>query len=418
VKRSSPVRTADASSISKQKKKKRPLNSSVFTALYTLGAWGVYFLSTPFVLLLSFKDKYRQSLPARFFLWKNPPLPENGVWFHACSFGETRAIAPLVAAFEQKHPHIPVYLTTTTQTGHAEATRLASYARYLPFEPLLWRWVRPQKALVVMEAELWYLLFYLAKARGASTMLINARISDRSFPRYRRFAWFYRQLFAHVDKVFSQSETDRKRLEALGAKNVVITGNIKLAATATVTKRYEKPEGIVVTAASTHEGEEAPILEAFFAFKKAHPEAKLLIVPRHPERFDKVAAMAQEAARREGASFSRWSQSKDLKTDIVLVDAMGELINFYAISDIVVLGGAFAPVGGHNPAEVLPFGCKLITGRHIFNQRAIFSQMKGAIFCDPDTLLPALEEAMAAPALQLETDVSFEPILKELDRVV
>ncbi len=408
----------DVFSIWKQKKKKPPLNNRLFLALYTLAVSGAYLLSLPFILIFSFQKKYKESLPARFFLWKNRPLPENSIWFHACSFGETRALMSILEAFSKKHPEEKIVFTSTTNTGHAEAKKISSVARYLPFEPLLWFWTKQQKVLVVMEAELWYLLFYAAKRKGARTLLINARISDRSYPKYRRFSWFYRHLFRHVDAVFAQSTTDKERLEALGARNVSVVGNIKLAATARTTREYRKPEGLVVTAASTHDGEEKPIIDAFLDFKKHHPEAKLLIAPRHPDRFGKVADMAERIASDKGVGFSRWSVEKSLKDDIVLIDAMGELVNFYAITDIVILGGAFVPAGGHNPVEVLPFGCKLVSGRHIFNQRAIFSQMEGAIFCDADAIAQALEEATGAPVLHLEKSLSIDPILKEIEYVV
>jgi len=398
----------------KQNKKKRTLNSSVFTALYTFTVCGFYLLFLPFLALFSFKKKYRRSIPSRFFLWNNPPIPEGRIWFHACSFGETRALKPLIEALDADE----VALTTTTQTGFEEAKKVAETVRYLPFEPLLWLWVRPQKVLVVMEAELWYLLFYLAKRRGAKTMLINARISDRSYRSYLRFAWFYRKIFANIDEVYAQSETDKRRLMELGAKDVKVTGNIKLAQPAKATRRYAKPKGIVVTAASTHEGEEDGILDAFVAWKRKHPDAKLLVVPRHPERFDKVAAMAESAARKAGLSFSRWSEESSLEADIVIIDVMGELINFYAISDIVILGGAFVPVGGHNPAEVIPFGCRLISGREIFNQKAMFSSVEGAIFCDLEMLETALNQALKGEPLRLKTAVSFEPIFEGMANVV
>ncbi|WP_457598772.1 lipid IV(A) 3-deoxy-D-manno-octulosonic acid transferase [Hydrogenimonas sp.] len=412
--RSPPVPTADASSTSKSRKKKRALKrKDLFTPLYTLLAWGVYLLSLPILFLLSFKKKYRESIPARFFLWRNPPLPEGRVWFHACSFGETRALGPLLDAVGRDRSAI----TTTTQTGFSEAGKLADEVRYLPFEPLLWFWVRPQKVLAVMEAELWYLLFYLAKRRGAKTMLINARISDRSWRSYRRFAWFYRKIFLWVDEVYAQSETDRERLETLGAKRVVVTGNIKLAEPAKAAKRYPKPSGIVVTAASTHEGEEEGILDAFLRWREGHPDAKLLIVPRHPERFEKVFGLARAAAG-EALRVGRWSQTRSLEADIVVIDVMGELVNFYAVSDIVVLGGAFAPVGGHNPAEVLPFGCRLVSGREIFNQKAMFAAVEGAIFCDLADLAEALERAVEAEPLRLKQRVSLEPILRGIADVV
>ncbi len=404
----------DGSSTSKRRKKKRPLNNTFFTLLYTAAVGGAYLLSLPLLILFTFKKKYRESIPARFFLRHNPPLPGGKIWFHACSFGETRALKPLIEAFSPD----AVALTTTTQTGFSEARKLAETVRYLPFEPLLWFWIGSQKVLVVMEAELWYLLFFLAGRRGAKTMLINARISDRSYESYRRFGWLYRRIFSMIDEVYAQSETDRKRLEELGAKNVQVTGNIKLARLPEATKRYEKPEGIVVTAASTHEGEEEGIVRAFVAWRANRPDAKLLVVPRHPERFGKVAGTLERMAKEEGLTFARWSETHSLDADIVLIDAMGELINFYAVSDIVVLGGAFVPVGGHNPAEVLPFGCRLISGPEIFNQKAMFSAVEGAIFSDLSGLEKALEKAVTAEPLSLREPVSLEPILEGIRDVV
>ena len=367
----------------------------------------------PFVFLLSFKRKYRRSLPARFWLWRNPPLKKGGVWFHACSFGETRALAPLL-----QRAGDAARLSVTTQTGFEEGRRLCDEVRYLPFEPLLWGWVRRHALLVVMEAELWYLLFFLAGRRGARTLLINARISDRSYPRYRKFAWFYRRIFAQVDAVYAQSDEDARRLKELGARRVAVTGNIKLASLPEASRAYPKPSDLVITAASTHEGEEAGILRAFFAFRRRHPEASLLLVPRHPERFDKVAALAADHAQKEGAAFCRWSEGRGAAAPVTVVDAMGELVNLYAVSDIVVLGGAFVPVGGHNPAEVIPFGCRLVTGRHIFNQRAMFASVEGARFCDLAGLEEALEAALEDTPLRLKHPVSLAPILEEIDRVV
>ncbi|BBG66584.1 lipid IVA 3-deoxy-D-manno-octulosonic acid transferase [Hydrogenimonas sp.] len=309
-------------------------------------------------------------------------------------------------------------VTTITQTGFEEARKISDEVRYLPFEPLLWFWTGRQKVLAVMEAELWFLLFYIAKLRGAKTVLINARISDRSWKSYLRFRWFYSKIFDLIDEVYAQSETDRRRLERLGAKNVEVIGNIKLAEPARVTREYAKPPGTVVTAASTHEGEEEGILEAFIEWKKGCEDAKLLIVPRHPERFDRVYETVKKRAGEEGLSLHRWSETRSLEGDIVLIDAMGELINLYAVSDIVVLGGAFAPVGGHNPAEVLPFGCRLVTGRRIFNQKAIFDQMEGVLFCDLPELAETLRKARDSEPPRLRRRVSLESLLKGISDVV
>ncbi len=269
-----------------------------------------------------------------------------------------------------------------------------------------------------MEAELWFLLFYVAKMRGAKTMLINARISDRSYKSYKRFSWLYRKIFEQIDEVYAQSEKDKKRLMELGAKNVAVTGNIKLAQNPMVTRKLKKPSQTVVTAASTHEGEEEPILKAYLKWRRAHPESKLIIVPRHPERFEKVFELAKKEALKEGLDAELWSSNESLESDIVVVDRMGELINFYAISDIVILGGAFAPVGGHNPVEVTPFECALISGKHIFNQEAIFSEVEGTIFCEEEGLQEALEEAVGARCVRLKREVSLEQILKGISDVV
>ena len=375
---------------------------------------GVYLLFLPLIALFSFKKKYRQSIPARFFLWKNPPLPTNRIWFHACSFGETRALQPLIDKFCDDQ----IVLTTTTQTGFNEGKKRFKTVRYLPFEPLLWFWLKPQKALIVMEAELWFLLFYLAKKRGAKTVLINARISDRSLHRYLRFSWFYKKIFSYIDLVYAQSETDKIRLEQLGAKNVEVSGNIKLAQSHKVTRVLDRPDGTVVTAASTHEGEEEGILKAFLKWRERNKNSKLIIVPRHPERFDKVAKLAQEFALKDELSLSRWSKTQDLTADIIIIDAMGELINIYAISDIVILGGAFVPVGGHNPVEVVPFGCRLISGTEIFNQHAMFSQIEGTIFSSLDELESALDRAMVANPVKVKQRVSIDTILKGIQDVV
>ncbi|WP_456391699.1 lipid IV(A) 3-deoxy-D-manno-octulosonic acid transferase [Nitratifractor sp.] len=389
----------------------------MFTLLYTFLTGVAWLLALPLVPLLSLRSKYRRSLPARFLLWKNPPLREKGLWFHVCSFGEARAIRPLAERFDRNL----LRLSSTTQTGYNVCRELApKESRYLPFEPLLWSWIRPQKALVVMEAELWYLLFHLAKARGAATFLINARISDRSWANYRRFAWFYRQIFARIDRVFAQTERDRERLEFLGAKSVRVVGNIKVGGIAAADKILPKPEGaFLVCGASTHEGEEGTILEGFHRLKSHRPDARLVMVPRHPERFDKVARMMESFARLQGWSFSRFSVTKTLESDLVLMDRMGELVNCYAVSDLVVLGGSFVPVGGHNAAEAAQFGIPILSGPHTFNQREIFAGIEGISMVEKEKL----PEAIEYPALLDRTRIlvqgdPLEAIEKELQRVL
>ncbi len=372
----------------------------IFFFLYSSVSLLFYVLAFPFFPLFSFKQKYKNAIPARFFLWKNSSLKPDGIWFHSCSFGEAKAIRPLV----DKLPSEFLRMSTTTQTGYEAISAYTKQSRYLPFEILLFFWLKPQKVLLVMEAEFWYLLFALAKRRGAKTLLINARMSDRSFPRYQRISWLYKQIFKYIDEVYAQTELDKERLESLGAKNVLVTGNIKLSELPRVTRRLVKPEGLVVCGASTHEGEERLILDAFRVFKKEHEDATLVLVPRHPERFSVVAKMIADT----GLTWHKYSEDKSLRSDIVLVDALGELVNVYAISDIVILGGAFEPIGGHNAAEAAQFGCKIISGKHYFNQKDIFDAVEGIAIVEASNLSTSLLQhgQLTETSIKIKTDIS------------
>jgi len=385
-----------------------------FFFLYSLFSFLIYIAALPFLALFSFKAKYKDSLPARFFLWKNKPLKSDGIWFHSCSFGEAKAIKPLVDALPQE----ALRMSTTTHTGFKVIGEYTKESRYLPFEPLLLGWLKPQKALVVMEAEFWYLLFALAQSRGAKTLLINARMSDRSFPKYEKIGWLYRQIFKHIDEVYAQTELDKERLESLGAKNVLVTGNIKLGHLPGVTKEVKKPSALVVCGASTHEGEEALILDAFSAFKKEHEEAVLLLVPRHPERFDKVAKMMEDFAEAYHYTTQRYSQNEVLSSDIVLVDTLGELVNMYAISDIVILGGAFEPIGGHNAAEAAQFGCKIISGKHYFNQKDIFDAIEGIAVVEASNLSRRLLQYGLLKPTEIKNKSDITAIVESLKSVL
>jgi 3-deoxy-D-manno-octulosonic-acid transferase len=385
-----------------------------FFFLYSFLSFFFYVIALPFLALFFFKTKYKESLPARFFLWNNKPLKPHGIWFHSCSFGEAKAIKSLVDVL----PKESLRMSTTTHTGFKVIRDYTKESRYLPFEPLLFGWVNPQKALVVMEAEFWYLLFALAQRRGAKTLLINARMSDRSFPKYEKTGWLYRQIFKHIDEVYAQTAKDKERLESLGAKNVIVTGNIKLAHLPAVSKEIQKPSSLVLCGASTHEGEEALILDAFSAFKKEHPEAVLLLVPRHPERFDKVAKMMEDFAETYHCTTQRYSQNEVLSSDIVLVDTLGELVNMYAISDIVILGGAFEPIGGHNAAEAAQFGCKIISGKHYFNQKDIFDAIEGIAVVEASNLSRRLLQHGVLKHTEIKSKSDISSIVESLKSVL
>lgn len=384
------------------------MRNVLFDLFYTGVAALLYVVALPLLLVFSLKKKYRDSLPARFFGWKNPPFTSYDLWFHVCSLGEAKAISPIL----ERLPNASVAISVITHTGYTAASHYRAQVRYLPYELWLWFWIRNPKTLVVLEAEFWYLLFRLAHKRGGRVIALNARISDRSFPKYYRFRWFYKILLSQCDHIFCQSHEDMVRFIALGAHNVEAVGNIKLAQKIAATQTYPKPEGLLIVAASTHEGEEEGIIEGFVAYRATNPDARLLIVPRHPERFGKVAELIERMAPER--SFSRWSVTQTLDHDITLIDAMGELNNFYAISDIAILGGAFKPIGGHNPLEPAHFGCKIITGEHFFLQRELFKYVSHVQFVRSEGIADALVNAATLPPSQVNTTIDLERVIEYL----
>lgn len=335
------------------------------------------------------------------------------MWFHVCSLGEARALAPIVKELDD----VPIAITTITQTGQSEAKKYDAEVRYLPYEIFLPFWMKKPKVLVVLEAEFWYMLFVTAFARGSKIILLNARISDKSVKKYLQFSWFYKRILAYVDVVYAQSEVDKNRFLALGAKQIEVVGNIKLAGEIKHTKEYEKPAEELIVAGSTHEGEEKSILVAFIEYKKEHKDAKLVVVPRHPERFEAVWMLIQEAAEHNNLTLSRFSEHNALQSDMLLVDAMGELNNFYNIADIAILGGAFkADVGGHNPLEPAYFGCKIITGKHFFHQKELFRYVHHVQYVEHDEIFAALKAAKELPPSMVEEKIDLDKVIEKIKK--
>lgn len=382
---------------------------SLFSIFYYLLALVLYLLALPFILYKSKNQKYSQALPARFFLKKNKPFANEGVWFHCCSYGETKAIEEIINKVKVDNT---INISVTTNTAYSQAKEFSSNVRFLPYELFLPFWIKKQKILVVMEAELWYLLFLCAKRNKTRTILINARITDKSYCSYKKFSFFYKRIFANIDKIYAQSKVDKDRLESLGAKNIEIIGNIKLASVPKVTKTYEKSDKFLIVAASTHEKEEELILKAY---KKE--QGRLVIVPRHPERFEKVNLLLKEFALKNSLTYHRFSENETFSSDIVLCDKMGELNNIYNICDAVILGGAFEYIGGHNPVEPAYFGCKLISGEHIFNQHALFEVINDYKIIQNDELRDIMNNIQNLKNSSLKQMGDIEPIIREINGI-
>lgn len=353
----------------------------MFGVIYYIFAVFIYIISIPFLIFSCFRQKYKYSIPQRFFL-KNFSLSFSpSFWFHACSYGEIKSLEPILEAM----PKQPILITTITQTGYNLAKNTyKSYdnieVKFLPFEIFIPFWrqrLKSLQTLIVTEAELWYMLFSTAKSTGAKTMLINSRISSRSFPKYKKLSWLYKKIFQKIDETFTQSLDDTSRIKELGAKDIQTFGNLKLFNIPKVTKEYPKSSKITFIASSTHPMEEDLILKAFLTLRKTQ-NCYLIIAPRHPERFEQVKEIIEKNLANTPYTYKIFSQAKvDDKCDVLLIDTLGELNNLYKISDVVILGGSFVKIGGHNPIEPAFFGNKLISGPYIFNQNSLFEAIDG-----------------------------------------
>ena len=380
----------------------------MFKYFYLLIALFIYIILFPLILLKLRDKKYKKAIPAKFFLKNNNFFNEEKIWFHTCSMGETQAIKPIVNSLKKN-----VNISVITNTGEQKALKISSNVRYLPYELFLPFWIKKQKALVVMEAELWYMMFLYAKINDTPTYLINARISDKSYNSYKKYAWFYKKIFANIDKVFAQSNIDKQRLEELGAKNIQVIGNIKLVNLPKITNKYEKQDDVLITAGSTHESEEELILNAW---KKEY--GKLVIVPRHPERFDSVYELIKQKYENTDISFHRFSNQDNFHSNIVLVDVMGELNNIYEISDLVILGGSFIKsAGGHNPIEPAFYNTKLISGKTIFNQKSLFECINEYKLINEDEIEYYMKNINELKNSSLGVKGDINPILKELEKL-
>ncbi|MCI0500816.1 MAG: lipid IV(A) 3-deoxy-D-manno-octulosonic acid transferase [Epsilonproteobacteria bacterium] len=376
----------------------------MFKYFYFLLSFFLYLLAIPYLLIKSRTNKYKIAIPAKFFLKNNPPFKENKIWFHSCSMGETRALKPILEQFSKDD----INLSVITNTGFEEAKKMVDNVRYLPFEIFLPFWIRKQKMLLVMEAELWYMLFLVASQKGARTVLINARINDKSYLTYKKYRFFYKHIFKHIDKIFAQSQIDKERLIELGGKDIEVIGNIKLASLPKVTKNYQKQDGILITAGSTHKGEEELILNSW-----NRKQGRLVIVPRHPERFDDVWELIKSKYGKSDLNLQRFSQKDDLYGDIILVDKMGELNNIYSISDVVILGGGFIKsAGGHNPIEPAFFGCKLLSGKVIFNQKSLFECVENYNLIDESELKDYLDKIDTLKRSSIGQSGDITPIIE------
>lgn len=325
---------------------------------------------------------YRKRIGERLGLYALPPRRGKGgvVWIHAVSFGETRAAAPLVEALRRELPGMRLLLTCSTATGvqaGLDLLRPEDDQAWFPYDTpgAVKRFLKRYRPAVgvIMETEVWPNMMHLARERQIPMVLANARLSARSQRKGRRLARLLVPALTSFTRILAQTARDAQRLRELGARSVEVCGNTKFDVTPPakmLARGHEWRQSLtrsVVLMASSREGEEEGL---FHAWRGLHePRPLLVVVPRHPQRFDEVAALAQSV----GFTVARRSSWEDrpheaaFQADVWIGDSMGEMPVYYAVSDVALLGGSFAPLGGQNLIEAAACGCPLLMGPHTFN---------------------------------------------------
>ncbi|NNM43468.1 MAG: 3-deoxy-D-manno-octulosonic acid transferase [Chlamydiae bacterium] len=371
----------------------------MFVLIYDLLLLFVGLLASSFLLWdYLFRKKYRNSLAARLGFGDIPQFSgEKVIWLHACSMGEMKVAKALATQIRKEHPEKKIVVSSITETGQAEAKKIIKEADgffYLPldFSCIISRIVKKvhPELLIIAESEFWYNLVRAVKEDGGRVALVNGKISEKSAKRFAKVSFFTKRLFSYFDVLCLQSEDYLPRFLTLpiDPKKIQVTGNLKFDAKIPHLQESEKlqlqkdlgiqKEDVVITIGSSHEGEEDLILSELAKVQKQIPQLKILLVPRHPHRFSKVAEFLAQM----NLSFGTFSQKNAEGKRIVLVDAMGVLCKCYELSHIAIVAGSYTEsVGGHNILEPLEFGVPVIFGPHMHSQpeltTMVLSKMAG-----------------------------------------
>ena len=343
------------------------------------------YLASPYLFLrLWWRSRrlpaYRERMGERIGYY--PFKLEKCLWVHAVSVGEAIAAIPLIKALKARYPALPMLVTTMTPTGAARVKAGLGESvvhAYIPYDfpgavDRFLRVMQP-KVCIIMETELWPNLIAACDKKHIPVCLVNARLSQKSANGYQRVASLTREMLQKIDVIAAHGEVDANRFIALGARqdHVAVTGNIKfdlelphdLSTRSEALRDQLGRDRFIWVAASTHEGEEDIVLAAHKKLREKNPQALLILVPRHPDRFDTVAKLCEQ----QGLLTARRSQHAPCTPDtaVYLSDTMGELLLMYAASDVAFVGGSLIERGGHNMLEPGALGKPILTGPHLFN---------------------------------------------------
>jgi len=346
------------------------------------------------------------------------------IWLHAVSVGESIAARPLLKALRTRYPDHAILVSNTTETGRGIASSFQEkdLCIYFPFDFLpavchALNTIKPE-IVIIMETEIWPNFTREADCRSIPVILANGRISDRSFKRYLAFSWFFRHALQLFSMLCMQTDTDRERIIAIGAptERTVRSGNLKYdipfrhvseEEKSALRKGYSIPDGLtVITAGSTHPGEEELVLKTYQELLRTRDDLFLVLVPRHPERADTVANMLERGkfAYQRRTTLNAGSSGRFSSGEVLLVDTVGELMGFYALSDAVFVGGSLVPTGGHNLLEPASVGVATVFGPHMTNFREIAGlvlQYGAGIQADtPEGFTESCRALVASPELR------------------
>ncbi|EHY9857994.1 lipid IV(A) 3-deoxy-D-manno-octulosonic acid transferase [Vibrio parahaemolyticus] len=360
-------------------------------------------LASPFLLLGLYKSKPNK--PKFGGRWKEhfgitPQLKthQRPIWIHAVSVGESIAATPLIKELKQQYPEQPIVVTTTTSTGAEQIAKLGDLVehRYMPIDfgfavKSFLKAIQPEKMLII-ETELWPNTLNVVKQANVPITVVNARLSEKSCKNYAKVQWLFNQLHPCLTQVLCQTDSDAERFERLGVnkEKLSVTGSIKFDIQIS---DHVKQQGKALRAqlgkdrpvwiaASTHKGEDEQVLEAHKKILESHPNALLILVPRHPERFDDVFALCKK----QGFETVRRTEKQPAEntTQIYLGDTMGEMLVLIGAADICFMGGSLIgdKVGGHNVLEPAALGVPVITGPSYYNFTEIVNLLKKHSFCN------------------------------------
>jgi len=348
----------------------------------------------------------------------NNPLPgQMTIWIHALSVGEVTSTVPLVEGLRKKYPASRIVLSVSTRSGEAIARTsmvelvdhiIPSPLDFLPVIAFFFTLIKPQ-LFILVETDFWPNFLLYLQYKKVPTVLVNGRISEKSLTGYKRFAFFFRPMFHSFCYLFMQTKLDQENLVKFGIdkKRIKVFGNLKFDTQITEKKasipslsKLIPHNKLLITAGSTHQGEEEILFATIRKIQGDFPRLMLIIVPRNPNRSDEICSLARE----HGLSIAIRSKNNTAHADILLVDTIGELVSFYALSDIAFVGGSLVEEGGHNPIEPAIFGIPVLFGpnMHDFHEIAasLINSGGGEQVCDSQTLQFSLESLLSSEKLR------------------